>query len=47
MAAASIAGEPAGGLFLRLGPMTTIELARHVMAERGLNTADKALLPGL
>ena len=26
------------------GPMTTIELARHVMAERGLNTADKALL---
>jgi hypothetical protein len=26
------------------GPMTTIELARHVMAERGLNTADKAML---
>lgn len=26
------------------GPMTTIELARHVMAERGLNTADRALL---
>ena len=26
------------------GPMTTIELARHVMAERGLNTADKATL---
>jgi len=25
------------------GPMTTIELARHVMAERRLNTADKAL----
>jgi hypothetical protein len=24
--------------------MTTIELARHVMAERGLNTADKAML---
>jgi hypothetical protein len=23
--------------------MTTIELGRHVMAERGLNTADKAL----
>jgi hypothetical protein len=26
------------------GPMTTIELARHVMAERGLNTADVSLL---
>jgi hypothetical protein len=26
------------------GPMTTKELARHVMAERGLNTADAALL---
>jgi len=26
------------------GPMTTKELARHVMAERGLNTADPALL---
>lgn len=26
------------------GPMTTVELARHVMAERGLNTADTALL---
>ena len=26
------------------GPMTTKELARHVMAERGLNTADTALL---
>lgn len=26
------------------GPMTTIEIARHVMAQRGLNTADKALL---
>jgi|SRR5882724_2807749 len=26
------------------GPMTTKELARHVMAERGLNTADSALL---
>lgn len=26
------------------GPMTTLELARHVMAERGLNTADRALL---
>jgi hypothetical protein len=26
------------------GPMTTIELARHVMAERGPNTAYKALL---
>jgi hypothetical protein len=27
-----------------LGPMTTKELARHVMAERGLNTADISLL---
>jgi hypothetical protein len=27
-----------------LGPMTTKELARHVMAERGLNTADVSLL---
>jgi hypothetical protein len=27
------------------GPMTTEELARHVMAERGLNTADVSLLP--
>jgi hypothetical protein len=27
-----------------VGPMTTVELARHVMAERGLNTADKSLL---
>jgi hypothetical protein len=26
------------------GPMTTKELARHVMAERGLNSADAALL---
>ena len=26
------------------GPMTTQELARHVMAERGLNTADISLL---
>jgi hypothetical protein len=26
------------------GPMTTKELARHVIAERGLNTADAALL---
>ena len=26
------------------GPMTTKELARHVMVERGLNTADAALL---
>jgi hypothetical protein len=26
------------------GPMTTKELARHVMAERGLNSADPALL---
>jgi hypothetical protein len=26
------------------GPMTTKELARHVMAERGLNTADVSLL---
>jgi hypothetical protein len=26
------------------GPMMTRELARHVMAERGLNTADTALL---
>jgi hypothetical protein len=26
------------------GPMTTKELARHVMAERGLNTADTAML---
>jgi hypothetical protein len=26
------------------GPMTTKEFARHVMAERGLNTADAALL---
>jgi hypothetical protein len=26
------------------GPMTTQELARHVMAERGLNTADVSLL---
>jgi hypothetical protein len=26
------------------GPMTTKELARHVMAERGLNTANAALL---
>jgi hypothetical protein len=26
------------------GPMTTKELARHVMAERGLNTTDAALL---
>jgi hypothetical protein len=26
------------------GPMTTKELARHVMAERGLNSADTALL---
>jgi hypothetical protein len=26
------------------GPMTTKGLARHVMAERGLNTADTALL---
>src|ERR1700674_154261 len=26
------------------GPMTTKELARHVMAERGLNTADASLL---
>jgi len=26
------------------GPMTTKELARHVMAERGLNTADAAFL---
>src|SRR5207237_1054334 len=26
------------------GPMTTKELARHVMAERGLNSADIALL---
>jgi hypothetical protein len=26
------------------GPMTTQELARHVMAERGLNTADASLL---
>jgi len=25
------------------GPMTTKELARHVMAERGLNSADAAL----
>jgi hypothetical protein len=25
------------------GPMTTKELARHVMAERGLNTADVSL----
>jgi hypothetical protein len=27
-----------------LGPMTTKELAPHVMAERGLNTADVSLL---
>jgi hypothetical protein len=26
------------------GPMTTKELARHIMAERGLNTVDTALL---
>jgi hypothetical protein len=26
------------------GPMTTRELARHIMAGRGLNTADVALL---
>jgi hypothetical protein len=29
---------------LRNGPTTTKELARHVMAERGLNTTDTALL---
>jgi hypothetical protein len=48
-------GEPAGVDFRLFegiadalrdapGPMTTKELARHVMAERGLNTADVSLL---
>jgi hypothetical protein len=26
------------------GPMTTVQLAQHVMADRGLNTADKRLV---